>query len=155
MRKMLLASSLGLLILSGCANRPESISASYVSHEKYSDLGCEKLATYLVDARQKLKSFSTSTTLVFSEQLAPLRRGWRRHPPAPRARLSRRRRDARDTRVTVRAGGGKVEIWIESTRLQSLILKKDNCLLSTWNLWFYELATLQHGTRPRSSPCPT
>ena len=58
MRKMLLASSLGLLILSGCANRPESISASYVSHEKYSDLGCEKLATYLVDARQKLKSFS-------------------------------------------------------------------------------------------------
>lgn len=58
MRKILLASALGLLTISGCANRPESISASYVSYEKYSDLSCEKLVTYLVDAHQKLKSFS-------------------------------------------------------------------------------------------------
>lgn len=58
MRKILLASSLTLLVLSGCATRPESISASYVSHEKYVSLNCQKLVTQLVDARQKLSDFS-------------------------------------------------------------------------------------------------
>ena len=31
-------------IVSGCATRPESISASYVSHEKYSGRDCGQLA---------------------------------------------------------------------------------------------------------------
>jgi len=58
MRKILLASSLTLLILSGCATRPESISASYVSHVKYASLTCDQLVTQLVDARSKLATFS-------------------------------------------------------------------------------------------------
>jgi hypothetical protein len=58
MRKIIPASFLSLLILSGCATRPESISASYVSHEKYSDLSCEELTTQYVSANQKLTDFS-------------------------------------------------------------------------------------------------
>jgi hypothetical protein len=58
MRKMLLTSSLILITLTGCANRPESIRASYVSHEKYTHLDCEELVTQLVTARKKLTEFS-------------------------------------------------------------------------------------------------
>ena len=46
------------LVLSGCATRPESISASYVSHEKYSELSCEQLNTTMADARANLVKFS-------------------------------------------------------------------------------------------------
>lgn len=44
--------------LSACATRPESISASFVSHEKYSGLTCEQLTTQMVDARGNLQKFS-------------------------------------------------------------------------------------------------
>jgi hypothetical protein len=47
-----------VLLASGCANRPESISASYVSHEKYGSLSCTELSTALADARYRLSEFS-------------------------------------------------------------------------------------------------
>lgn len=40
--------------LVACATRPESISASYVSHEKYSGLDCTALSTQLADKRAEL-----------------------------------------------------------------------------------------------------
>jgi starvation-inducible outer membrane lipoprotein len=46
------------LALSACATRPESISASYVSHEKYAGLDCERLNTRMSDARSNLEKFS-------------------------------------------------------------------------------------------------
>ena len=58
MKKKFLICSLVLLTISGCANRPESISASYVSHEKYEGLDCQELVTRLVDARSTLSDFS-------------------------------------------------------------------------------------------------
>lgn len=42
----------------GCANRPESIAASYISHEKYSSLNCAQLATRMSDTRSELDKFS-------------------------------------------------------------------------------------------------
>jgi len=58
MFKILIASTLTLVILSGCANRPEGITAQHVAHEKYTSLTCEGLVTQLVDARYKLAEFS-------------------------------------------------------------------------------------------------
>ena len=46
------------LLLAGCANRPESIRASFVSHEKYSHLDCIQLATKMGDTRAELEKFS-------------------------------------------------------------------------------------------------
>lgn len=46
------------LALSACATRPESISASYVSHEKYAGLSCERLNARMSDARSNLEKFS-------------------------------------------------------------------------------------------------
>ena len=51
--------ALGLtLVVAGCATRPESISASFVSHEKYMGQTCEQLTTSMADARTKLAEFS-------------------------------------------------------------------------------------------------
>ena len=47
-----------IAIVAGCATRPESISASYVSHEKYSDGDCAMLATQISDARAELAKVS-------------------------------------------------------------------------------------------------
>jgi hypothetical protein len=47
-----------VVALSACATRPESISASYVSHEKYSGQTCEQLNTTMSDARANLAKFS-------------------------------------------------------------------------------------------------
>lgn len=47
-----------VLVMTGCASRPESISASYVSHEKYTHLGCMELGTKMSDAREELHKFS-------------------------------------------------------------------------------------------------
>jgi len=47
-----------ILFLSGCANRPESIAASYVSHERYSDLTCEQLSSTMANAREELRIYS-------------------------------------------------------------------------------------------------
>lgn len=58
MKQAVLITSLSFLLLSSCANRPESISASYISHEKYIDNDCTQLATKLIDARDKLAKFS-------------------------------------------------------------------------------------------------
>jgi hypothetical protein len=58
MLRILIASTLTLVIISGCANRPEGIVAQHVAHEKYTGLNCEELVTQLVDARHKLSEFS-------------------------------------------------------------------------------------------------
>lgn len=41
-----------------CANRPESIHASYVSHEKFVGLDCESLAKLLEGTKSELASYS-------------------------------------------------------------------------------------------------
>jgi hypothetical protein len=46
-------------IFAGCATRPESISASYVSHEKYSGKDCTTLAIDLSNTRSELAKFSS------------------------------------------------------------------------------------------------
>jgi hypothetical protein len=46
------------VLVTGCANRPESISASYISHERFIDNDCSKLATIMGDARADLQKFS-------------------------------------------------------------------------------------------------
>lgn len=45
-------------MLSACATRPESISASYISHEKYTHLDCVGLSTKIADARSELQKYS-------------------------------------------------------------------------------------------------
>ena len=42
----------------GCATRPESISASYVSHEKYVSNDCGQLTSIMADSRAQLAKFS-------------------------------------------------------------------------------------------------
>ncbi len=42
----------------GCANRPESIAASYMSHERYINGSCAVLTTQMADARAKLAIYS-------------------------------------------------------------------------------------------------
>lgn len=46
------------LTLAGCANRPETIRASFVSHEKYAELNCERLSDRLADTRTELVKYS-------------------------------------------------------------------------------------------------
>lgn len=55
--KLVLTSVVALSIV-GCANRPETIRASFVSHEKYTALDCTQLATRMVDTRAELEKFS-------------------------------------------------------------------------------------------------
>ncbi len=43
----------------GCATRPESISASFVSHEKFMGQNCAELGLSLSDARSQLVKFSS------------------------------------------------------------------------------------------------
>ena len=43
---------------SGCATRPESISSSYVSHEKYAGQQCANLAEHMAETRAKLVEVS-------------------------------------------------------------------------------------------------
>lgn len=56
--KQLTIAALAALILSACASRPESIPASFVSHEKYGGNDCTQLSTYLADARAQLQKVS-------------------------------------------------------------------------------------------------
>lgn len=51
--------SLTAVILAGCATRPESISASYISHEKYMGKDCTQLGLAMSDARNELAKFSS------------------------------------------------------------------------------------------------
>jgi hypothetical protein len=45
-------------VVAGCANRPESIAASYISHERYTDLDCQQLVTKITDTRAELDKVS-------------------------------------------------------------------------------------------------
>lgn len=54
----LIVLSLAVAATFGCANRPETIRASFVSHEKYADLNCTELAASMADARAELDKFS-------------------------------------------------------------------------------------------------
>ena len=45
-------------VFSGCAKRPESISASHISFERYSDKTCVELNTVMADTREKLNHVS-------------------------------------------------------------------------------------------------
>jgi hypothetical protein len=47
------------VIVGGCATRPESISATYVSHEKYAGRDCGQLALDMSHARAELQKFSS------------------------------------------------------------------------------------------------
>jgi hypothetical protein len=44
--------------LVACANRPETIHASYVSHERFMDLDCEQLVGKLASSRADLVKYS-------------------------------------------------------------------------------------------------
>lgn len=45
------------LFVISCAPRPESIKASFVSHEKFTHLNCEQLNTKIGDARAELGKY--------------------------------------------------------------------------------------------------
>lgn len=45
-------------LLAACANRPESIHASYVAYEKYMDLDCQAMASKMVETRAQLTRYS-------------------------------------------------------------------------------------------------
>ena len=47
------------IITSGCANRPESIAASYTSHDRYMENSCDQLATTMSNARAELATYSS------------------------------------------------------------------------------------------------
>jgi len=57
-KTILLITLSATILVTGCANRPESISASYMSHERFIDNDCSKLATLMGDARADLQKFS-------------------------------------------------------------------------------------------------
>lgn len=57
--KYLVIATVALAVLSGCATRPESISASYVSFEKYVGNDCTQLATAMADTRAELQKYSS------------------------------------------------------------------------------------------------
>ena len=59
LQKSLLGGLVLSLILVGCASRPESISASHVSHEKYGANTCSELAVLRADARTDLQALSS------------------------------------------------------------------------------------------------
>ena len=58
LQKCILAGLTSSLILVGCASRPASISASHVSHEKYTNNTCSELAVLRADARTDLQTAS-------------------------------------------------------------------------------------------------
>jgi hypothetical protein len=58
MKKMIILLATAALI-AGCATRPESISASYVSHEKYSGKDCTNLSLDMSNARSELAKYSS------------------------------------------------------------------------------------------------
>ena len=45
-------------LTTGCANRPESIAASYTSHERYMELDCTQLASTMSNARAELAVYA-------------------------------------------------------------------------------------------------
>lgn len=53
-----LAAVIFVTLLSACANRPESIHASYVSHEKYGYLDCPALTQKMAETKAELERMS-------------------------------------------------------------------------------------------------
>ena len=58
LQKCLLVGLTSSLILVGCASRPDSISASYIAHEKFMQNTCSELAVLRSDARTDLQTYS-------------------------------------------------------------------------------------------------
>lgn len=58
MRSIGIALAIANLLLVACATRPENISASYISHEKFMGQDCAQLATQMSEARSQLTKFS-------------------------------------------------------------------------------------------------
>lgn len=58
MKHRILSATLLMALLGACANRPETIKASFVSFEKYVDHDCEVLSTKMRDARATLAKHS-------------------------------------------------------------------------------------------------
>ena len=56
--RVVLLSIFAVVLISSCANRPESIAASYTSHERYMDLDCKQLISTMESARSKLALYS-------------------------------------------------------------------------------------------------
>ncbi len=59
LQKSLLGGLVLSLILVGCASRPDRISASFVSHEKFMQNTCSELAVLRSDARTDLQTYSS------------------------------------------------------------------------------------------------
>ena len=57
-KNFLLMTLIVTILTGGCANRPESIASSYISHERYIDGSCAVLNTQMSDARANLAKFS-------------------------------------------------------------------------------------------------
>jgi len=53
-RTFLLAALSATILTTGCANRPESIAASYTSHERYMESDCAQLSATMANARAEL-----------------------------------------------------------------------------------------------------
>lgn len=58
MLSKLLLSLVVVASVAGCANRPESIRASFVSHERFIDLDCAQLGAKLADTRAELDKYA-------------------------------------------------------------------------------------------------
>ena len=58
LKKIAIATAI-VAVTAGCATRPESISASYISHEKYMGKDCTSLVLDMSNARSELAKFST------------------------------------------------------------------------------------------------
>ena len=59
MKKTYLFAALSMTVLiTGCANRPESIGASYTSHERYMESDCSQLLSTMANARATLADYS-------------------------------------------------------------------------------------------------
>lgn len=57
-KRILLSGLISIFFVAGCADRPESIVSSYISHERYIEGSCVKLAAQMIDARANLAKFS-------------------------------------------------------------------------------------------------
>jgi hypothetical protein len=55
---IILSTVVATIFMSGCANRPESITASHVSYERYIGLDCTQLASAMSSTRAELIAHS-------------------------------------------------------------------------------------------------
>lgn len=55
MKSLVMVFAAVLLVIAGCANRPESIHASYVSHEKFTHLDCLSLSLEMNNTKSELE----------------------------------------------------------------------------------------------------